>query len=67
MPMGEEIEFDAVGIETVDRRPRLRPAPGPEGVLQTYQVHDLHGVAQRVSFRRADHTASTAGAGSTPR
>ena len=48
--MGEEVEFDAVGIETVDRSLAFVPAPGPNGVLQTYRVHDLHGVAQRVAF-----------------
>ena len=48
--MGEEVEFDAVGIETVDRSLAFVPAPGPSGVLQTYRVHDLHGVARRVAF-----------------
>ena len=48
--MGEEVEFDAIGIETVDRSLAFVPAPGPNGVLQTYRVHDLHGVAQRVAF-----------------
>ena len=47
---GDEVEFDAVGIETVDRSLAFVPAPGPEGVLQTYRVHDLHGVAQLVDF-----------------
>jgi hypothetical protein len=50
LAMGEEVEFDAVGIETVDRSLAFVPPPGPDGVLQTYRVHDLHGVAQRVSF-----------------
>jgi hypothetical protein len=45
-----EVEFDAVGIETVDRSLAFVPAPGPEGVLQTYRVHDLHGIAQLVDF-----------------
>ena len=48
--LGEEVEFDAIGIETVDRSLAFVPAPGPSGVLQTYRVHDLHGVAQRVAF-----------------
>jgi len=48
--MGEEVEFDAIGIETVDRSLAFVPAPGPSGVLQTYRLHDLHGVAQRVAF-----------------
>ena len=47
---GEQVEFDAVGIETVDRSLAFVPAPGPAGVLQTYRVHDLHGVAQVVAF-----------------
>ena len=46
----EQIEFDAVGIETIDRSSAFVPAPGPAGVLQTYRVHDLHGVAQVVAF-----------------
>lgn len=48
--LGDQAEFDAVGIETVDRSGAFVPAPGPEGTLQTYRVHDLHGLAQRVSF-----------------
>jgi len=47
---GWEVEFDAVGIETVDRSLAFVPAPGPEGVLQTYRIHDLHGVAKLVDF-----------------
>lgn len=50
LAMGEEVEFDAVGIETVDRSGAFVPPPGPEGVLQTYRVHDLHGTAQLVAF-----------------
>ena len=46
----DEVEFDAVGIETVDRSLAFVGAPGPQGVLQTYRVHDLHGVAQLVDF-----------------
>lgn len=46
----EQVEFDAVGIETVDRSQAFVPAPGPAGVLQTYRVHDLRGVAQAVFF-----------------
>jgi hypothetical protein len=48
--MGQEVEFDAVGVETVDHSGAFVPAPGPRGVLQTYRVHDLHGVAQLVAF-----------------
>jgi hypothetical protein len=47
---GEQIEFDAVGIETIDRSLAFVPPPGPAGVLQTHRVHDLHGVAQVVAF-----------------
>lgn len=47
---GETVEFDAVGLETVDRSLAFVPAPGPAGVLQTHRVHDLHGTAQAVSF-----------------
>jgi len=42
------VEFDAVGIETVDRSGSLVPSAGPAGVLQTYHVHDLRGAAQLV-------------------
>jgi hypothetical protein len=45
----EEVEFDAVGIETVDRSLAF-VGGGAKGVLQTYRVHDLHGVAQLVDF-----------------
>jgi hypothetical protein len=48
LSMGSEVEFDAVGIETVDRSLAFVGAPGPRGVLQTYRVHDLHGIAQFV-------------------
>ena len=47
---GEQVEFDAVGVETTDRSQAFVPAPGPAGVLQTYRIHDAHGVAQAVSF-----------------
>ena len=50
LEMGQEVEFDAVGIETVDRSGAFVLPPGPEGVLQTYRVHDLHGAAQLVDF-----------------
>jgi hypothetical protein len=47
---GEQVEFDAVGVETTDRSQAFVPVPGPAGVLQTYRIHDVHGVAQAVSF-----------------
>jgi len=48
--LGAEVKFDPIGIETVDRSLAFVPAPGPAGVPETYRVHDLHGVAQRVAF-----------------
>jgi hypothetical protein len=48
--MGDEVDFDTLGIDTTDRSGAFVPAPGPAGVLQTYQVHELRGVAQRVAF-----------------
>ena len=50
LAQGAEVEFDAIGLETVDRSLAFVGAPGPEGVLQTYRLHDLHGVAQLVEF-----------------
>jgi hypothetical protein len=47
---GGEVEFDTVGLETVDRSGAFVGAPGPQGVLQTYRMHDLHGVAKLVDF-----------------
>jgi hypothetical protein len=45
-----DVEFAALGIETVDRSGAFVPSPGPEGVLQSHQVHQLSGVAQLVDF-----------------
>jgi hypothetical protein len=50
LAQGAEVEFDAVGLETVDRSLAFVGAPGPAGVLQTYRLHDLHGVGQLVEF-----------------
>jgi hypothetical protein len=47
---GGEAEFETVGIETTDRSGSFVPSPGPEGVLQTYRIHQLHGVGQQVEF-----------------
>ena len=47
---GEELEFDAFGIETTDRSGALVPPPGPAGTLQTSRFHQLHGIAQLVDF-----------------
>lgn len=48
--VGDQLDFDALGIETTDRSGAFVPPPGPSGVLQTYQVHQLRGVAQAVTF-----------------
>ena len=47
---GEELEFDALGIETTDRSGAFVLPPGPAGVLQTSRLHQLHGIAQLVDF-----------------
>ena len=47
---GGEVEFDTLGVETVDRSGSFVPPPGPSGVLQTYREHQLHGIAQLVAF-----------------
>jgi hypothetical protein len=46
--MGEQIEFSTIAIETTDRSGAFVPPPGPAGVLQTYQIHQLRGTAQFV-------------------
>jgi hypothetical protein len=50
LSMGDEVEFTALGIETVDRSGAFVPAPGPAGVLQSHRVHQLSGVATLVAF-----------------
>ena len=50
VPHGGQAEFDTLGIETIDRSSAFTTPPGPAGVLQTYQVHQLHGNAQQVDF-----------------
>jgi hypothetical protein len=50
VPPGGQAEFDTLGIETTDRSGAFVAPPGPVGVLQTYQVHQLHGSAQHVTF-----------------
>jgi hypothetical protein len=47
---GQEVEFTTLGFETTDRSGAFVPAPGPAGVLQTYQVYQLRGTAQHVEF-----------------
>jgi hypothetical protein len=50
LPRGQEVEFTTLGFETTDRSGAFVPAPGPSGVLQTYQVYQLQGTAQVVDF-----------------
>jgi hypothetical protein len=50
LPRGQEVEFTTLGFETTDRSGAFVPAPGPSGVLQTYQVYQLRGTAQVVDF-----------------
>jgi hypothetical protein len=48
--MGDEIPFDTLGIETIDRSGAHTLPPGPTGVLQTSRSHQLQGSAQAVRF-----------------
>ena len=50
LQMGDEVEFTCLGIESTDRSGAFVPPPGPAGVLQTYEVHQLAGVARLVAF-----------------
>jgi hypothetical protein len=50
LPRGQQVEFTTLGVETTDRSGAFVPAPGPSGVLQTYQVYQLRGIAQHVEF-----------------
>ena len=50
LPRIKEVEFTTLGVETTDRSGAFVPAPGPSGVLQTYQVYQLRGTAQHVEF-----------------
>jgi hypothetical protein len=50
LPRGQEVEVTTLGVETTDRSGAFVPAPGPSGVLQTYQVYQLRGTAQHVEF-----------------
>jgi hypothetical protein len=42
----DQVYFDALGIETIDRSGAHVLPPGPTEVLQTYRSHQLHGVAE---------------------
>jgi hypothetical protein len=46
LSMVDQVDFETLGIVTVNLTGLVPPA----GVLQTYQVHQLRGVAQIVSF-----------------
>jgi hypothetical protein len=46
--VGDEVAFDTLGIETIDRSFAFTPPPGPTGVLQTYRSHQLQGTARFV-------------------
>lgn len=46
--VGDEVAFDALGIETIDRSFAFTLPPGPSGVLQTYRSHQLQGAARFV-------------------
>lgn len=47
---GDQVAFDTLGVETIDRSGAFTLPPGPAGVLQTYRSHQLHGDAQVVNF-----------------
>ena len=47
---GEQVEFETVLLETLDRSAAFVPAPGPAGVLQSYRSHQLQATAQHVDF-----------------
>jgi len=50
LSMGDQVDFETLGILTTDRSNAFVPPPGPADVLQTYSLHQLRGVAQAVSF-----------------
>jgi hypothetical protein len=50
LPMGEEVGFSTLLVETVDRSAAFVPPPGPAGVLQRYRVHQVYGAAKVVAF-----------------
>lgn len=50
LPHGAQVDFETVGFETTDLSGAFVPRPGPEGVLQSYRVHQLRGTAQEVIF-----------------
>jgi len=50
LSMGDQVDFDTLGIVTTDRSGAFVAPPGPTGVLQTYRLHQLRGVAQAAIF-----------------
>lgn len=48
--MGDNVHFDTLGIETVNRSGAFVPPPGPTGTLQNYRLHQLQGSAEAVDF-----------------
>lgn len=48
--MGDQVSFDTLGIETIDRSGAFTLPPGPTGVLQISRSHQLQGTAEVVSF-----------------
>jgi hypothetical protein len=50
LAMGDELDFSTLLWETVDRSGAFVRPPGPAGVLQSYQAHQVHGTAKVVAF-----------------
>jgi hypothetical protein len=48
--LGAEVEFETLGVETIDRSSAFVLPPGPSGALQVYRVHQLSGMARQVAF-----------------
>lgn len=46
--MGDNVPFDTLGIEVIDRSFAFVLPPGPSGVLQTSRSHQLQGTAEIV-------------------
>ncbi|MGH8904218.1 MAG: hypothetical protein ACRDYA_21670 [Egibacteraceae bacterium] len=46
--IGDQVPFDTLGIETIDRSGAFTLPPGPTGVLKIYRSHQLQGTAQFV-------------------
>lgn len=50
VPPGGEIEFDALGIDTIDRTSAFVVASTANAVKHIHRVHQLRGIAQNVAF-----------------